>query len=194
MDCLETLDSTDSSNYRPIANVTFLSKILECIIANQLLVHVDVNGLFPPLQSGFQRNHSTETFIVGSSSIWLWRNGLWTDNSVGSFDVSAAFDSVDHSILLNRLSVSFGLIGKPLEWLRSFLTDRTHCVVVGSSRSCWVPVLFGVPQGSVLGPLLYILRILAPWSDHVASCTSCMLLTYRHTFIVTLLMRSLQSG
>src|SRR6218665_3089411 len=73
------------------------------------------------------------------------------------FDVSAAFDSVDHSILLNRLFLSFGLIGKALEWLRSFLTDRTHCVVVGSSRSCWVPVLFGVPQGSVLGPLLYIL-------------------------------------
>src|SRR6218665_65741 len=54
-------------------------------------------------------------------------------------------------------SVSFGLIGKPLEWLRSFLTDRTHCAVVGSSRSSWVPALFGVPQGSVLGPFLYIL-------------------------------------
>ena len=73
------------------------------------------------------------------------------------FDVSSAFDSVDHTILLQRLSVSFGLTGKPLDWLSSFLTDRLNCVVFGSSRSRWVPALFGVPQGSVLGPLLYIL-------------------------------------
>ena len=73
------------------------------------------------------------------------------------FDVSSAFDSVDHSILLERLSTSFGLVGQPLEWLRSFLSDRSNCVVVGSSRSPWVPAPFGVPQGSVLGPLLYLL-------------------------------------
>ena len=73
------------------------------------------------------------------------------------FDVSAAFDSVDHSILFQRLSTSFGLAGAPLEWLRSFLSERTNCVVVGASRSRWVPAPFGVPQGSVLGPLLYIL-------------------------------------
>src|SRR5688572_11687420 len=73
------------------------------------------------------------------------------------FDVSSAFDSVDHCILLKRLAVSFGLTGKPLDWLSSFLTGRTNCAVVGSSRSRWVPAPFGVPQGSVLGPLLYIL-------------------------------------
>ena len=73
------------------------------------------------------------------------------------FDVSSAFDSVDHSILLERLSTSFGLVGQPLEWLRSFLSDRSNCVIVGSSRSLWVPAPLGVPQGSVLGPLLYLL-------------------------------------
>src|SRR6218665_3259396 len=67
------------------------------------------------------------------------------------------------------LSLSFGLIGKPLEWLRSFLTDRTRCAVVGSSRSCWVPALFGVPQGSVLGPLLYIMYT-ADVSSLMRSC------------------------
>src|SRR6218665_2059584 len=149
------LDSTDPSNYRRIANVTFLSKILERIIANQLLVYLDVNELLPPLQSGFRRNHATETLLVHLLSDFHGAVDCGQITLLALFDVSAAFDSVDHSILLNRLSVSFGLIGKSLEWLRSFLTDRTHSVVVGSSRSCWVPALFGVPQGSVLGPLLY---------------------------------------
>ena len=98
-------------------------------------------------------------------------------------------DWVDHSILLNRLSVSFGLTGKPLEWLRSLLTDRTHCVVVGSSRSCWVPALFGVPQGSVLGPSLYILYA----ADISSLVRLCGLLNQQYAdaiiSIVTLLMR-----
>src|SRR6218665_2928557 len=73
------------------------------------------------------------------------------------FDVSYAFDSVDHSILLQRLTTSFGLVDQPLAWLKSFLSDRLNCVVLGQSRSPWVPAPFGVPQGSVLGPLLYLL-------------------------------------
>src|SRR6218665_471314 len=73
------------------------------------------------------------------------------------FDVSSAFDSVDHSILLQRLSISFGLTDKPLEWLSSFLSDRTNCAIFSSSRSVWVSAPLGVPQGSVLGPLLYII-------------------------------------
>ena len=74
-----------------------------------------------------------------------------------TINVSSAFDSVDHSILLQRLSTSFGLTDKPLEWLCSFLSERTNCVTFGSSRSAWVLAPFGVPQGSVLGPLLYII-------------------------------------
>src|ERR1700733_7399435 len=73
------------------------------------------------------------------------------------FDVSAAFDTVDHDILLKRLQISFGISGNFLNWLDSFLNERSLCVVHGSSRSLWVPAPFGLPQGSVLGPLLYIL-------------------------------------
>src|SRR6218665_1945644 len=74
-----------------------------------------------------------------------------------TINVSSAFDSVDHSILLQRLSTPFGLTDKPLEWLCSFLSGRTNCVTFGSSRSAWVLAPFGVPQGSVLGPILYII-------------------------------------
>jgi hypothetical protein len=73
------------------------------------------------------------------------------------FDVSAAFYTVDHDILLHRLLVSFGISGKLLDWLSSFLNGRMSCTVFGSTRSHWVASPFGLPQGSVLGPLLYIL-------------------------------------
>src|SRR6218665_598170 len=64
---------------------------------------------------------------------------------------------VDHEILLQRLETSFGLSGSPLQWFRSYLSDLSQMVVLGDTHSSWVPVQFGVPQGSVLGPLLYIL-------------------------------------
>src|SRR6218665_2893090 len=75
------------------------------------------------------------------------------------FDASSAFGMVDHEILLQRLETSFGLSGSPLRpnWFRSYLSDRSQMVVLGDTRSSWVPVQFGVRQGCVLGPLLYIL-------------------------------------
>ena len=148
---------SDPANYRPIDNVTFLSKILERIVANQLILYLDKHELFPSHQSGFRKNHSTETLLVRLLSDFYGAMDRGQVTLLALFDVSAAFDSVDHPILLQRLSVSFGLAGAPLDWLRSFLSGRTNCVAVGTSRSRWVPAPFGVPQGSVLGSLLYIL-------------------------------------
>ena len=116
--------------------------------------------------------HSTETLLVRLLSHFYAAMDSGQITLLALFDVSSAFDTVDHSILLQRLSISFGLNGKPLEWLRSFLTVRTNCVIAGSSRSRWVPALFGVPQGSVLGILLYILYT----SDVSSLLLSCGLL------------------
>ena len=116
-----------------------------------------MNELIPSQQSGFRRNHSTETLLLRLLSDFYSAIDRGQVTLLALFDVSSAFDSVDHSILLQRLSTSFGLVDQPLDWLTSFLTDRSNCVVLGSSRSLWVPAPFGVPQGSVLGPLLYVL-------------------------------------
>ena len=151
------LDPDDPSNYRPIANVTFLSKVLERIVASQIISYLDVNELIPSEQSGFRRYHSTETLLLRLLSEIHSAIDRGQVTLLALFDVSSAFDAVDHSILLKRLSISFGMTGQPLEWLRSFLEDRSNCVVLGSTRSRWVPAPLGVPQGSVLGPLLYLL-------------------------------------
>src|SRR6218665_1262349 len=151
------LDQNDPVNYRPIANVTFLSKILERIVAIQLISYFDVNEMFPSCQSGFRRNHSTENLLLRLLSDFYSTMARGHVTLLAIFDVSSAFDSVDHSILLQRLTTSFGLVDQPLAWIRSFLSDRFNCVVLCHSRSPWVPAPFGVTEGSDLGPLLYLL-------------------------------------
>src|SRR6218665_2200171 len=125
-------------------------KILERIIASQLVAYFDAYDLLPAHQSGFRRNHSTETLLVRLLSDLHSAMDAGHVSLLALFDVSSEFDSVDHNILLQRLSISFGLTDKPLEWLSSFLSECTNCVTFGSSRSAWVHAPFGVPQGSLL--------------------------------------------
>ena len=151
------LDASEPANFRPIANVSFLSKIIEKIVAFQLTAYLEMNNLLPVYQSGFRKGHSTETLLLRLLSDIYGAIDRSQVSLLALLDVSAAFDSVDHDILLRRLSVSFGLSGNFLDWLGSFLHDRSFSVVYGPTRSLWVPAPFGLPQGSVLGPLLYIL-------------------------------------
>src|SRR6218665_2445976 len=152
-----SLDPSLCQNYRPIANLSFLSKTLEHMVSLQLLPYLEQSGLLPSMQSGFRAHHSTETALP------LLLSDIYTamDKShvtlLALFDASSAFDMVDHEILLRRLETSFGLSGSPLNWFRLYLFDRSQMVVLGDTRCYSVPVQFGVPQDSVLGPLLYIL-------------------------------------
>src|SRR6218665_2753967 len=102
-----------------------------------------------------RRGHSTETLLLHLLSDIYGAVDSSQLTLLALFDVSAAFDTFDHEILLKRLEISFGLSGNFLSWVGSFLSERSLCVVHAPSRSAWVPAPYGLPQGSVLGPLLY---------------------------------------
>src|SRR6218665_466697 len=98
------LDAANPVNYRPIANVSFLSKIIEKIVAGQLTAYLDRNNLLPPCQSGFRKFHSTETLLLRLLSDIYGAIDIAELTLLALFDVSAAFDTVDHNILLKRLN------------------------------------------------------------------------------------------
>ena len=151
------LDTNLCNNYRPISNLSFLSKTLERLVSLQFLPYLEQSGLLPSNQSGFRAHHSTETALLSLLSEIYSAVDRSELTLLALYDVSAAFDMVDHNILLQCLETSYGLQGLPLCWFRSYLSERTHMIISGESRTKWIHVKLGVPQGSVLGPLLFIL-------------------------------------
>ncbi len=154
------LDPGVLANYRPISNLPFLSKILEKAVAKQLCDFLRNNSLFEDFQSGFRAHHSTETALVKVTNDLL----IASDNGLVSvlvlLDLSAAFDTIDHHILLQRLEHLIGIKGTALSWFKSYLSDRSQFVHVHDESSMSAKVSHGVPQGSVLGPILFTLYML----------------------------------
>jgi hypothetical protein len=152
-----SLDSADVSSYGPISNLSVLSKLFERLVSRQLMEYLTSEDLLPHLQSGFRPGHSTETAVLRVMNDILMTVDRGELAALVLLDLSAAFDTVDHTVLLERLRVSFGIDGVALEWFRSYLFNRSQYVLCGSSRSQTVRLVCGVPQGSVLGPILFIL-------------------------------------
>uniref|UniRef100_A0A8P4G516 Reverse transcriptase domain-containing protein n=1 Tax=Dicentrarchus labrax TaxID=13489 RepID=A0A8P4G516_DICLA len=148
------------SNFRPISNLPFLSKILERIVATQLKTHLCSNELFEPFQSGFRSQHSTETALLKVTNDILLSADSGHLTILILLDLTAAFDTINHTILLSRLESSLSITGTALSWLKSYLTDRQQFIHINNCTSSTAPLSQGVPQGSVLGPLLFILYLL----------------------------------
>ena len=154
-------DTADMANYRPVSNVTFVSKIVERAVAKQIHQYLEANGLLPRHQSAYRRHHSTETAMLRVVSDVLNAADAASDAawSVGS---PAAFDCVDHQLLLHRLHRDFGLTDTVLNWVTSFVTGRSQQVVCNGLLSTIQYLQFGVPQRSVLDPIRYSLLCTQP--------------------------------
>ncbi|XP_068675499.1 uncharacterized protein [Montipora foliosa] len=150
-------DFEQFQNFRPISNLKVVSKLVEKAVAIQLTDHVMSHHLDETFQSAYKNFHSTETALVRVQNDILCAIDNNESVILLLLDLSAAFDTVDHSIMLSRLRDRFGVNGTVLAWFESYLTSWKQFVQVNGCRSTQRSLERGVPQGSVLGPLLYLL-------------------------------------
>ena len=148
------LDCQSLSSYRPVSNLSFLSKIIEYVILEQLIDHLDRVHAIPDNQSAYRQLYSTETTICSVTSDLLEVMDDGKCAVLVLLDLSAAFDTVVHGLLLSDME-SIGVEQEALQYLRSYLQNRRYCVQIGNAFSVCESLTRGVPQGSVLGPILF---------------------------------------
>ena len=153
-----TLDPDSLANYRPISQLPLLSKILEKIVAKQLNTFITTHSILNDHRSAYLHGKSTETALTLISNDILVSLDSDKITLLTLLDMSAAFDTLHHGKLITRLEY-IGITGLALNWIKSFISDRSYCVKTNQNISKPHPLKHGVPQGSVLGPLLFIIFI-----------------------------------
>ena len=171
-----TLDVEDANSYRPISNLSFASKFVERVVATRFTAHAERHNLLPSNQSAYRRHHNTETAVVSVMNDIIRATDRGEVTALVLLDLSAAFDTVDHSMLLDVLHRRFTVDGIPLLWFNSYLTNRLQSFSVDGVLSKSICVGCSVPQGSVLEPLEFI-----SYTEDVADVFSCNLVSH-HLF------------
>ena len=181
-----TLDPNELKNYRPVSNLSFMSKVLEKVVLAQVFSHLNSHNLISEFQSAYRPGHSTETALLKVANDLLTAMDTGKVSVLTLLDLSAAFDTVDHDILLHRLEHTFGFQGTALAWVRSYLSGRTQTVSIDGRLSSPTVIRYGVPQGSVLWPILFILytQPLPCVIVIIQYHTSCMLMIPKYTVLV----------
>ena len=151
------LDPNNFQHFRPVSSLPFVSKLVEKAIYLQLDEHLKTNKLYPIFQSAYRTNHSCETTLTKLTNDIQNYNFKGRDVALILLDQSAAFDTVNHAKLIRKLQIMFKIQGKCLQLIESYLTNRTFSIKIDDYFSSARPLLYGVPQGSLLGPLFYIL-------------------------------------
>ena len=151
-----SLDKNELKHYRPVANLPFISKVTEKCVANQVNDHVNSHDLGEPMQSAYKAKHSTETALAYVHNDFMRALDDQKVTFLIMLDLSAAFDTVDSEILLQKLYQDFRITGTVQSWFKSYLTDRSFRVFVSGAYSKNITLKYGIPQGSVIGPLGFV--------------------------------------
>ncbi len=148
------------ANFRPVSNMPYASKLIERAVANQLVQHMVENDLFEPLKSAYREGHSTEIALSRVQNDLLMATDKQKVSILGLLDLSAAFDTVNHSVLLERLSNRCRIKGDALKWFVSYLKDRFQMVKVKAEKSKrGAPILWcstRISAGSITFSRIYV--------------------------------------
>ena len=145
-------DKLNPRNYRPVAIIPIFSKILERVVFSQIIRYLSENQLLHPNHHSYRKNHNTTTALIQMYDSWVKAVDDGEISGVCLLDMSAAFDIVDHGLLLQKLRL-YGFDSSALAWVESYLTDRRQCVSIDSCLSSMLQTDTGVPQGSILEPM-----------------------------------------